>query len=91
MRNLTSVGVVREPPAPVVSLERHFAPQQLAELWGLDQSTIRRLFQDEPGVFRLGKANRRDGRRDYVTLRIPASVAARVHERLSRSPWRGTH
>jgi hypothetical protein len=58
--------------------ERHFTPQELAELWRLDESTIRRMFQDEPGVLRIGQTGRRQ-KRDYVTLRIPASTAARVH------------
>jgi hypothetical protein len=64
--------------------ERHFTPKELADSWGLDQSTVRRMFRDEEGVLRLPHLGRR-GKRDYVTLRIPASVAARVHERRSRS------
>jgi hypothetical protein len=63
--------------------ERHFTPKQLGELWGLDESTVRRMFQDEPGVLKIGNANRRDGKRDYVSLRIPESVAARVHRERS--------
>ena len=65
-------------------LERHFTPQQLAALWCLHESTIRRLFIDEPGVLKYGKEARHDGRRDYVTLRIPESVALRVHRKRSR-------
>jgi hypothetical protein len=61
------------------AFERHYAPKELAELWQLDESTIRRLFQDEPGVLKIGKSNRSDGKRDYVSLRIPASVAERVY------------
>src|SRR6516165_4985836 len=49
------------------------------ELWRLDESTIRRMFQDEPGVLKIGKSNRRDGKRDYVTLRIPEDIARRVY------------
>jgi hypothetical protein len=49
-----------------------------------DESTIRRMFIDEPGVLIYGKEKRRDGRRDYVTLRIPESVARRVYERRTR-------
>jgi hypothetical protein len=64
--------------------EPHFTPKQLALRWGLDQSTVRRIFRDEPGVLRIPHLRRR-GKRDYVSLRIPASVAARVHERRSRS------
>lgn len=68
----------------VATFERHYTPQELAELWQLDESTIRRLFIDEPGVLVYGKERRRDGKRDYVTLRIPASVAVKVHERRIR-------
>jgi hypothetical protein len=66
------------------TFERHFTPKQLAELWVLHESTIRRLFLDEPGVLKYGKASRHDGRRDYVTLRIPESVARRVYGRRTR-------
>jgi len=62
------------------ALARHYTPAEIAELWQLDESTIRRIFYDEPGVLRIGKAARRDGKRDYVTLRIPAEVVQRVHD-----------
>jgi hypothetical protein len=68
----------------VTALENHFTPQELAELWKFDESTIRRMFIDEPGVLKYGKQSRRDGRRNYVTLRIPESVARRVYERRTR-------
>lgn len=68
----------------VAALERHYTPQELGELWGFDQSTIRRLFFDEPGVLKIGKQTRRDGKRDYVSLRIPASIAQKVHARKTR-------
>jgi hypothetical protein len=57
---------------------------ELAGLWQLSENSIRRLFQDEPGVFVLGASNPR-GKRGYCTLRIPALVAERVfRERLTR-------
>lgn len=59
--------------------ERHYAVKELSDLWQFDPSTIRQMFQDEPGVLNLGKIGRRDGKRDYVTLRIPESVARRVY------------
>jgi hypothetical protein len=71
-------------PLDATALEKHYTPQELAELWNFDQSTIRRMFIDEPGVLIYGKERRRDGRRDYVTLRIPASVVERVHKRRTR-------
>ena len=58
--------------------ERHYTPKELAELWRLDESTVRRMFQDETGVLKIGQAGRRN-KRDYVTLRIPASTAARFY------------
>ncbi|MFB3777140.1 MAG: hypothetical protein ACE141_05990 [Bryobacteraceae bacterium] len=61
------------------ALERHLSVKELAEAWSLDESTIRRLFQDQPGVLKIGKSGRRDGKRDYTTYRIPESVARRVH------------
>jgi hypothetical protein len=64
--------------------EEHFEPAELGLLWKLDATTIRRIFQDEPGVLRIGKSNRRDGKRDYITLRIPKSVAERVWREKSR-------
>ncbi len=59
---------------------RHFTASELAEIWQLDESTIRRMFQDESGVLKIGKFHRRDGKRDYVTLRIPEEVALRVYK-----------
>lgn len=64
--------------------ERHYTPQELAELWGFHHTTIRDMFVDEPGVFKEGKQTRRDGKRPYVSLRIPASVAQRVYARKTR-------
>ena len=54
-----------------------YTPKDLAELWQLSEQSIRRLFQDEPDVFKLGDDNPR-GRRGYTTLRIPEAVAQRV-------------
>jgi hypothetical protein len=65
--------------------ERHYSPRELSELWGFAQSVIRELFTEEPGVIRLGAPSRRVGRtltRSYYCLRIPASVAQRVHAKL---------
>lgn len=56
-----------------------FSPAELATLWNLSEQSIRRLFQDEPGVFKLGTSNPRR-KRGYITLRIPESVALRVFQ-----------
>ena len=62
--------------------EQHWTPGDLATQWKLSPETIRRIFADEPGVLRLGNPNPR-GRQRRVTIRIPHSVAVRVHRRLS--------
>jgi hypothetical protein len=56
---------------------RLYTPRELAQLWQLSENSIRRLFQDEPGVFVMGSSNPR-GRRGYCTLRIPEDVVMRV-------------
>lgn len=67
-----------------VAFGRHFTAIELAGIWELDPTTVRRMFQDEPGVFKIGESNRRDRKRDYMTLRIPEAVALRVYEKRSR-------
>ena len=57
--------------------------QMLAELWRLDNATVRRIFETAPGVLRLGDDKRGNGKRGYFTLRIPASVAEREHRRMT--------
>ena len=60
-------------------LEEHFTPTELAEKWKLSHDTIIRWFQDEPGVLKVGGANRK-----RIRLRIPVSVARKVYERHAR-------
>jgi MarR-like DNA-binding transcriptional regulator SgrR of sgrS sRNA len=67
----------------VSPLERHLTPKEIAELWQLDESTVRRIFIDEPGVLKIGATIGR-GRRSYVTLRIPETVLQRFHQERSR-------
>jgi len=73
-------GYSMEDPAPV---ERHYAPSEVGELWQFNVETIRRLFQDEPGVMVLQSPVKK-GKRPYTTIRIPQSVLERVHKRLQR-------
>jgi hypothetical protein len=56
---------------------RIYTPRELSKLWQLSENSVRRLFQDEPGIFVMGDSNPR-GRRGYTTLRIPEEVAMRV-------------
>lgn len=62
------------------AFERHYTPQELAELWNLSDDTIRALFAKEPGVLVVGSSDAKRSRR-YRTLRIPESVALRVYAR----------
>jgi len=36
-------------------LERHYSSQEIADAWGLDPSTVRRMFQERPGVLKIGR------------------------------------
>lgn len=70
-------------PGPVgVSLERHFSPDQIGEMWGLSTDSVRRIFEREPGVLIIERDPSHKARR-YRTLRIPQSVAERVHRRMA--------
>jgi hypothetical protein len=57
--------------------EIFYTPAELAKALKVHPETIRKTFRDEPGVLKLGGPTQR-GRRARFTLRIPASVAARV-------------
>lgn len=69
-----------EPP----STEKHYSPKEVAALWGLDESTVRKRFQDVAGVLKLTRPVSRRGKRSYVTLRIPQSVLDSFHRERSR-------
>ena len=63
------------------ALEKHYSVLELAQMWGLSEKTIRRIFNNEPGVVKWGHEEGRF-KRGYVTLRIPESVIQRVHRRM---------
>lgn len=64
-----------------VAIERHYSVSELADLWGLSERTIRRMFEKEPGVLCWGSSETRY-KRGYRTLRIPETVMLRVHRQL---------
>ncbi len=64
-----------------ICAEKHYAISELAELWNLSENTIRRIFENEPGVLKWGTREGRFKRR-YTTLRIPETVVLRVHRQL---------
>ena len=65
-----------------VAFERHYSVEELAELWNMSDDFVRRLFLHEPGVVVF--YNHRPGRRVYRTLRVPESVALRVHRQMRK-------
>ena len=60
--------------------ERHYQITYWARLWGFSQKTVREWFRDEygPGILRQPNVGRRS-KRDYTTITIAASAAARVY------------
>lgn len=60
-------------PRPNVLTEQHLSPTQIAKAWCVSVDYVRRRFKWEPGTIRLGR-----------TMRIPLSVAERVHRQAAR-------
>jgi hypothetical protein len=63
------------------AFEQHYSPDELGQIWGLSADFLRGVFEREPGVVIF--ENSKAGKRRYRTMRIPASVATRVHRRLT--------
>lgn len=59
--------------------EPHFTLKEVAKEWRVDEETVRQMFIDEEGVLIFGEQDRRDGKRVYLTMRIPESVLNRVY------------
>jgi hypothetical protein len=62
-------------------MEKHYVPKEVADILGLSDDMVRRIFANEPGVldFRLvSKQSKSTGRNRL--LRIPESVLRRVCE-----------
>ena len=65
------------------AMERHYSVEEIGDLWGLSPRTVRRMFEDEPGIIVFGNMGSLKKRR-YLTVRIPESVLVRVHRRFRR-------
>lgn len=61
-----------------IALKKHYSVREVAELWGVCDNTIIRLFDEEKDVLRLGNEETRYGKKRIV-LRIPESAVIRVH------------
>ena len=75
-------------PAPAQAFEQHYTVQQVAELWGVSEATVRRLFEDAEGVLKISmprvlKISARK-HKPHVLLSIPASVLERIHGQHAR-------
>lgn len=66
-----------------LALEPHYTPAQLADKWCISPKLIREIFADEPGVLRIDRPEERN-KRGYCSIRIPESVAIRMHRRLTQ-------
>jgi hypothetical protein len=60
----------------------HYTVMELAEAWNVSVDFIRALFCHESDVVRW--VRNRPGRRRYIVIRIPATVAERVYRRAQR-------
>ena len=83
--NRTPQGrLVGQPPPESANLsaERHWDVASIALLWNLSKDTVRRMFQNEPGVL-VVDGHSKGRKRRYLVLRIPQSVLERVHARCS--------
>lgn len=61
--------------------EKYWTVQQVAELLQVSEDTIRRRFQDEPGVIALTRRRLTARGAPRVFLRIPDSILARFLRR----------
>ena len=76
-------GVYEVDASASLAFEPHLTIQQIAALWQLSEDSVRKLFQDEPGVLEIGQGNKPRKRASYRTFRVPQSVVDRGHRRLS--------
>ena len=55
-------------------VDRHYSPDEIADLLGVSTDTIRDTFREMPGVLRIERPRANKLARPYVTLRIPEST-----------------
>ena len=79
-----SGGVSGANTANDASKKEWFSVTDIASLMNLSTDTIRRMFQDEPGVLVIGDGRASRGKRKRVTLRIPKEVVERVKRKRAK-------
>lgn len=65
------------------ALERHYSINEIAELWGFAPGVVRRIFAARSDVIRIGHAEK-IRKRQYITIRVPESVLAKVYNELKK-------
>lgn len=76
----------RVPAASPIFEEQHYPIKYWAMRWGFSEKTVRDWFRDEygPGILRQANIGRRS-KRDYTTITISPSAAARVYGKRTTS------
>jgi hypothetical protein len=76
-RNVVEPASVSEPATEQpISQDRHFTANEVAALWHMHPSTIRRIFGSVIGVIKYGVGK-------YRTLYIPARLLEETHQNLA--------
>lgn len=63
----------------IQAVERHYTPDQVAELWHVSRRTVYRMFRDQPGVLAISLPSIRAAKKPRITLRISQSALERVY------------
>jgi hypothetical protein len=63
---------------PDSTFEDHYSIADLVRIWRISRESVRQLILEEPGVIRLSL-----GRTSMCRYSVPASVARRIHTRLT--------
>ena len=66
---------------PDRTFEEHYSLADLAKQWKFSRSSVRLMILDEPGIIRISR-----GKTSMTRYSVPASVAKRVHARLTAPP-----
>ncbi len=75
---LASRQLQSSPSSVVCPFEKHYTPDQLAELWHVAANTVRRWCEESGGVLKIDRPERLH-KRGYKSLRIPESTATRIY------------
>jgi hypothetical protein len=93
IRQLSALNPHGEPsvqfPVPKPFEEQHYPISYWARRWGFSAKTVREWFRDEYGIGILRQLNiGRRSKRDYTTIMVSPSAAARVYAKRTSSQGR---